>query len=169
MASEPAPEPDATGSIDIDASAEAVYALVSDPGALASLSTEYSGYSWLGGATHAVVGARFRGWNRKGLRRWVTVSTVTDASVGSVFAFDVAFGPLPIARWRYDIEPTARGCRVTESTWDHRRGVFRAVTTAFSGVRDRPAHNRRNIALTLAALKTRVEDGGGRDTRRPAS
>ncbi|NIJ15013.1 hypothetical protein FHU38_005421 [Saccharomonospora amisosensis] len=149
--------PDATGQIEIQAPAEKVYELLNDPGVLAELSGEYSGYKWLGQVRSAWPGARFRGYNRNGPRRWSTVATITDAEDGKRFAFDVSAGPLAISRWQYDIEQTDNGCLVTESTWDRRAGWLRTLTGPISGVRDRASANERNIAATLRGLKERVE------------
>ncbi|MFC4005399.1 SRPBCC family protein [Prauserella oleivorans] len=149
--------PDAQGEIDVDAPAERVYALVSDPGVLAELAGEYHGHRWLGGATEARPGARFRGHNRNGFRRWSTTCTVTDAEEGSRFAFEVTFGPLRISRWQYDLEPRDGGCRVVERTWDRRPDWFRTVTGPVLGVRDRAARNHANIQTTLTRLKARAE------------
>ncbi|WP_432848915.1 SRPBCC family protein [Amycolatopsis sp. CA-161197] len=97
--------PAATGSVSIAAPCSVVYALVSNPARLADLASEYHAHRWLDGATHATVGARFRGTNRRGLHRWTTTSTITAADEGRRFAFDVAFGPVPISRWEYVISP----------------------------------------------------------------
>ncbi|GAA1196034.1 SRPBCC family protein [Prauserella alba] len=152
-----AKEPDASGSIHIDASPEQVYALVSDPGVLAELAGEYEGFRWLDGATGARPGARFRGRNRNGFRRWSTTATVTDAAEGEKFAFDVGAGPLKVARWQYDLEPDGDGCRVVESTWDRRPGWARVVTGVALGTMDRAGINKRNIDKTLAGVKRRAE------------
>lgn len=149
--------PDATGQIEINAPAERIYELLSDPGVLAELAGEYAGYKWLGQVRSARPGARFRGYNRNGWRRWSTVATITDAEEGKRFAFDVSAGPLPVARWQYDIEPGEQGCKVIESTWDRRAGWLRTLTTPISGVRDRASANERNIAATLRGLKERIE------------
>ncbi len=85
--------------------------------------------------------------------------TVTAAEPGLCFAFDVAFAGVPIPRWRYDIEPSDTGCVVTESTWDRRPGWFKPVGDLVTGVRDRAAHNRRNIEQTLVQLKQAAESG----------
>ncbi|MGH3451638.1 MAG: SRPBCC family protein [Haloechinothrix sp.] len=151
--------PDATGQIDIAARPEYVYTLVSDPGVLAGLAAEYRGHRWLGGATQAAVGARFLGRNKNGFQRWMTVATITDAEDGARFAFDVTAGPIRSSRWQYDIEATDAGCRVTESTWDRRPGWLRTTAPLITGVKDRAAHNQRNIEATLRALKERAERG----------
>lgn len=149
-------EPSASGRVEINAAPEDVYALVSDPGALASLAEEYAGHRWLGGASRAAVGVRFRGSNRRGFRRWSTLSTITDASVRR-FAFDVSAFGLPVARWQYDIEPVGGGCVVTESTWDRRATWWRYSTSLFTGVWQRDTCNHANIETTLARLKDRAE------------
>lgn len=150
-------QPDAMGEIDIGAGPENVYALVSDPGVLAGLAAEYQGHRWLGGARRAEPGARFVGHNKKGVRRWMTVATITDASSGERFAFEISAGPMKAARWQYDIEATGEGCRVTESTWDKRPGWTRPVLDFVSGIKDRAAHNKANIDTTLRSLKERAE------------
>jgi len=151
--------PDATGRIEIDAAPAVVYALVSDPGRLADLAEEYVGHRWVGDATGPAVGAQFKGSNRRGFRRWSTLSTITDADPGRRFGFDVTstFG-LPVARWQYDFEPAGDGCAVTESMWERRPAWFRVPTSTVTGVWDRATANTANIASTLARLKASVEE-----------
>jgi hypothetical protein len=87
------------------------------------------------------------------------VATIAAAQEGERFAFEVAFGPVPVSRWQYDIEATDVGCRVTESTWTRVPRWFTRAAAPFVGVRDRDERNRRNIALTLRRLKDRAESG----------
>lgn len=143
--------PDAQGRIEIAAPPERVYALVSNPAALAGFAAEYRGHRWLDGATEAAVGARFVGRNENGLQRWITVATITDADPGRRFAFDVTAGPIKFARWQYDIEATEQGCRVAEKTWDRRSALLRKAAPLISGVKDRVAHNQRNIETTATS------------------
>lgn len=150
-------EPTVTDRIGVAAPPETVYALVSDPGSLAELAGEYSGFRWLEGATRAVPGARFRGINRNGVRRWRTTSTITDAEAGKRFAFEVKAGPLRVARWQFDIEHTEDGCVVTESTWTHAPTWMQVAVSPVVGVWDRQRRNRDNIAITLRHLKERAE------------
>ncbi len=151
-------QPSATGKIAITAPPEKVYALVSDPGALAGMAEEYEGHRWVGDAKAVAVGAKFRGRNRRGVRRWSTLSTITDAEEGKRFAFEVTtFAGLPVARWQYDIEASGGGCVAVESTWDRRPGWLRGPTSLFTGVWKRDDANRANIAATLARLKATAE------------
>ena len=76
-----------------------------------------------GGATGPQPGAKFRGTNRIGKRKWKTVATVVDAEPGRRFSFRVATMGLKVAEWSYAFEPTATGCRVTE-TWIEQRARF---------------------------------------------
>ncbi|UUV28033.1 SRPBCC family protein [Amycolatopsis roodepoortensis] len=148
----------ATGKIAIAAPPEKVYALVSDPGALADMAEEYEGHQWVGATKEPAVGAKFRGRNRRGFRRWSTLSTITDADEGKRFAFEVTtFAGLPVSRWQYDIEATDDGCVAVESTWDRRPAWLRGPTSLFTGVWKRDDANRANIAATLARLKAAAE------------
>jgi hypothetical protein len=148
-------------SVEIAASPDAVYAVVTDVAGLPRWAAETVGCRWVGGATGAAVGARFRGANRRGPVRWSTTCTVTAADPGRTFAFGVTgFAGIPVSEWRYDIEPVGDGCRVTESWRDLRPLAARLVGGVAIGVLDRPAHNRANMRRTLAALKRHLEPGG---------
>jgi hypothetical protein len=152
----------AQAEVSIDADPDRVYALVTDLPTLASLAEEARAMEWRkGDAAHA--GAVLKGRNRNGIHRWSTTCTVTDAEPGQVFAFDVRYLGLPIARWRYDIislnDTAAGGCRVTERTWDRRPGWFTKTAWIGTGVRDRDAANAEHIKLTLQRLKEQAEAG----------
>ena len=154
-----APTPDAHGSVTIAADPAAVYALLTDLPTLASLAEEAESMRWRKG-TGAAPGAVFSGENRNGSRTWTTKCTVTAADPGRVFAFDVhSAGIVPIAHWRYDIEPTAEGCTVTESTWDRRPRWILKPAARTTGISDRTAANFEHIRLTLQRLKQRAESG----------
>lgn len=155
-------EPSASAHTEVHASPDAVYALVSDMPEMARLAEEIDHVSWLGGATQAAVGVRFRGHNKKTWRRWSTTSKVTDADPGRRFAFEVSsVAGIPVARWQYDIEPTENGCRVAEHTWDRRPAWFRPLANMISGVKNRAEHNRRNMERTLSRLKAAAEAARG--------
>jgi hypothetical protein len=147
---------------DVDAPAEVVYALVTDVTRMGEWSPENMGCRWLGEPAGPAVGARFRGANRIGWRRWSTTCTVTAAEPGRVFAFSVRYGPLPTSDWSYRIEPTATGCTVTETWSDRRSGWFRVSSVPAMGIRDRAVHNRAGMRATLAALKKAAETAGAR-------
>jgi uncharacterized protein YndB with AHSA1/START domain len=137
-----------------------VYEMVSDLPRMGEWSNENAGGSWLGGATAAAPGARFRGRNRNGVRVWKTLVTVTDVEPGRRLGFRVSLGPVPISQWRYDVEPTAGGCRVTESWRDLRPGWFVPIARVATGVADRPTHTEAGMALTLERLGAAAEAAG---------
>jgi hypothetical protein len=113
-----------TASVRIDARPDVVYGLITDLPTLASLAEEAVAMKWRKGDA-ARPGAVFVGHNENGDRRWTTKCTVTEAEPGRVFAFDVRYTVIPIARWQYDVVASDRGCQVSESTWDRRPRWFR--------------------------------------------
>jgi hypothetical protein len=150
-------EPSARARTEIGAPPEKIYELVSDLPGMARLAEEFRGGSWLGGVSTARVGARFRGHNRRGWRRWSTTATVIDTDPGQRFAFTVTSFGIPVARWQYDIEATGDGCRVTESTWDRRPAWFAPIAGLATGARNRAEVNQRNMERTLERLKSAAE------------
>jgi hypothetical protein len=151
------PDAPVSRSTAVDAPAEAVWAIVSDLPGMGRLSLENTGGRWTGGATGPAVGARFRGANKRGARRWSTSVRVTDCEPGRRFAFDVSSGGLGVARWSYEITPHGAGCTVTE-TWEDRRGRPMALLGRLvSGVGDRAAFTAQSIEQTLAAVKRVAE------------
>lgn len=136
----------------IAAPAEMLYDIVSDLTRMGELSPENAGGKWTSGSTGPTIGAKLRGTNRRGWRRWPTTATVLEADRGRAFSFRVDVGPMKIARWGYRFEPDEGGTRVTE-TWDDPRDWFaRLVGLVVSGVSDRATHNRGTMEVTLANL-----------------
>lgn len=149
--------PAAGAEVTIAAEPDKVYALITDLPTLASLGDEIATMEWRKGNS-AQPGAVFKGHNRNGAKQWTTTCTVTDAEPGRAFAFDVRYTVLPIAHWRYDIEPAeGGGCRVSERTWDRRPAWFAKVAPRATGVKDRAAANSAHIETTLQRLKEKAE------------
>ena len=137
----------------VPAPAEQVWQMVADVTRMGDWSPETTSCRWLGDATGPTVGAKFKGSNRKGFRRWSTTCTVTAAEPGRRFAFKVDYGPVPISTWEYDFAADADGTAVTES-WTDRRPLWMKIGSApVMGVADRGGHNRRTMEATLAALR----------------
>ena len=74
---------------EINAPADRVWAMVSDLPRMGEWSPENAGGKWLGGATGPKSGAKFRGLNRIGKRKWNTMVTVVVADPGRRFTFRV--------------------------------------------------------------------------------
>lgn len=151
-------EPSAQSSIDIAAPPELVYRIVTDVENTPDWAEETSRCTWVGGASEAAVGAKFRGVNKHNGRKWAMGCTVTEADAGKRFAFKVSLLGVPTALWRYDIEPADGGCRITEST---RRvapnGPTILVNKFYLGIPNRDQHNQRNIERSLQRLKEFAE------------
>jgi hypothetical protein len=149
-------QPAIVGSIEIIACPDTIYGLIAD----------LSQWNRFVVETHApaqalpaplVAGTTFHAWNSNGLWRWRTTTTILQAVPSRTLAFEVKSFRRPVATWRYDIVPTARGSRVTESTRDRRSRTMCVISVVSTGVTNRAAHNQRNIDLTLARLKAEAE------------
>ena len=147
--------------VEIAAPAEDVWRLVSDLPAMGRWSPENRGGRWVGGAGGPAVGARVRGSNGRGPRRWSTDVRVTTCEPGRAFAFDVRALGLAVSRWSYEVRPTPTGCSLTE-TWEDRRGrAMNAIGVLVSGVKDRSGWTATSIEQTLAAVKADAERANG--------
>lgn len=143
---------------EIGAPADTVWAMVSDVTRMGEWSPENQGGKWLDGATAAQPGAKFRGTNRRGKRRWKSVATVVEAEPGRRFSFRVtAGGGFKVAEWSYSFEPTATGCRVTETWKDQRSRFFKPISGLATGVTDRATYNRAGMEQTLERLAAAAE------------
>lgn len=153
-------EPAATGRVTVNAAAADVYRVISDPATMIRFAEEAYAVRWLDGATEAAVGARFRGLNRNGRRRWQAICRITELEPGRRCTHEVSTtSNVPISRWRYEVEPAGDGCVVTESNWILAPLWFIPVAIMITGVVNRPGLNRANIATTLHRLKAHVEAG----------
>ena len=148
---------------------QVLYDLVSDVTRMGDWSPETTSCRWLGGTTGPRVGARFRGSNRMGWRRWSTQCTVVAADPGARFGFHVDLAGLPISRWTYEFLPEGQATRVRESWTDRRPGWMDRLARPVMGIHDRSAHNRAGMEATLAALRRFAESTGGTTTSGPST
>jgi uncharacterized protein YndB with AHSA1/START domain len=104
-------------SIEIAAPPELVYDLIADVIRMGEWSPECYRCEWLGGATAAAPGVRFRGYNRLGPLRWERTAVVNTADRGLEFAFTTVNDDADReeTRWRYTMQPSASGTVLTES------------------------------------------------------
>jgi uncharacterized protein YndB with AHSA1/START domain len=142
----------------IAAPADELWKLVSDVTRMGDWSPETTSCAWIGQPAEPVAGARFRGRNQRGVRRWSTVCTVVASKPGEVFAFEAKAGPLKIARWEYHFAPDGTSCRVTEQWIDQRGGAMKVIGKIVSGIGDRASHNRAGMESTLQALASATEN-----------
>lgn len=142
-------------SIDIECPPELAFATVSDLPGMGRLSPENTGGEWLGGATGPKLGAKLKGTNARDKDSWYTVAKVVAYDPPRRFAFDVSFRVFKLSQWVFDIEPTASGCRVTESWTDRRNAIVRKQGDA-DGFK-RADYTRESIRTTLERLKQLCE------------
>lgn len=109
--------PTARASIDIAATSEAVWALVTDITLMAELSHELQAVEWLDDGSEPELGRRFQGTSRHpAIGEWQTVSTIVECVPGQRFAWQVGGGDdQPSATWTFDLEATAAGTRLTQT------------------------------------------------------
>lgn len=144
-------ETTASTSIDIAASPEAVYGILTDLSRISEISPECYKSEWEDGSTSAEVGAKFRGYNQNGDMKWDAGCVVVAADPGREWAFEVPAQDGRRTLWRYEIEATSSGCRVTES-----------FDSPILDMEFFQKHNRysllvKNIAQTLENLKAVAE------------
>jgi uncharacterized protein YndB with AHSA1/START domain len=102
----------------VAASPRCVYDLVANMPRMGEWSPECQRVEWTDGAVTPAEGARFIGHNRGGpggLMRWSRRGRVLVADPGREFAFVTEEGGKDSTIWRYRLEPTGGGARVTES------------------------------------------------------
>lgn len=168
-ATAPITEPTAESSADVAATPQEVWAIVADVTRTPEWSPVCVRCEWVGDARQPVVGARFRGHNRLNGARWSRTCVVTESEPGAVFAFSTEFKGQESTRWRYRLEPTATGTRVTEAYQVVLIPPWLRVLRRLPGVVAKSERDTRwNIATSLDRLKALAERGvSGRGTPPP--
>lgn len=146
-------------SVRIEAAPARVWELIGDPTRMGEWSPECHRVAWAGGDGSPRIGAKFKGHNRLGWRRWTTTGTIVAFEPEHEIGWDVDFAGFAIARWSYRIEADVGGasCTVVEAFCDRRGQAFRVLGPAARGVRDYEAHNRAGMQETLARVKAAAE------------
>lgn len=147
--------PDVVVSEVVDAPPSKVWELVGDPSRIGEISPETYSIRWLGGASGPKPGARFVGWNRKGLLRWPTTSTIAEYEPERTISWDVDVVGQSVARWSFTLEPEGGRTRVVQRWQDKRTPI--AALVGKGRTSDSPSHNKAGMERTLATVKRRVE------------
>ena len=142
---------------DIGAPPSEVYAAISDVTRMGEWSEECYSCDWHEGFDAPAVGATFDGHNRHGDHEWTTQGRVFEADPGRAFAFECSMMDFHYSTWGYRIEPTERGCKVTEWSEDLRPESVLEFSQQVSGVVDRTGRNRETMSLTLDRLAVALE------------
>ncbi len=135
-------------SVEIAASPEAVYALVSDLPRMGEWSPENQGGTWLDGGT-GNVGDWFEGFNKSGEREWLRPVEVAVADPGKDFTIAVTGVEANCTWWSYEMEPSGAGTKLTERWW------VVNLTEAMAAATEEQRQAR--FAATPAMLQTTVE------------
>jgi Polyketide cyclase / dehydrase and lipid transport len=138
-------------SIEIKASPEAVYDLVSDLPRMGEWSPENIGGEWQSGGS-GQVGDRFIGHNRTSERAWSVPVMVTVAERGRCFEFVTRPDEGPYVRWTYRLEPSGTGTRVTE-IWDVEKLSPGRRSHTQEQLDERSRYTEGMLTKTLAAIK----------------
>lgn len=128
---------------------EEAWGLIADITRMGEWSPETTQAVWRGGADCPAVGARFKGTNQMGSKKWRSTGTVTACDPGRRFAFDVSIGPFSVAEWAYEFEPTDDGCLVTELWQDRRGALVTWLSPLITGTKDRARRNEETMTVTL--------------------
>jgi polyketide cyclase/dehydrase/lipid transport protein len=143
-------------SVTIEAAPEEVWALVSDITKMGRFSDSNTGGKWILGASGPAVGARFIGFNKRGMARWLTTCKVIECEPERKFAFQVNENKM---QWGWRIEPGENGGTLL-TQWRHRTGEPAAPIKAvanllFKGKLDSEMCD--GMTTTLAAVKAEAE------------
>jgi len=136
---------------------EAAWELIADITRMGNWSPETTSAEWTGGSGGPVPGARFKGINQMGAKKWRSDCVVTACVPGKRFAFNVKAGPFKVAGWTYEFAATDSGCLVTELWEDHRGTLVTWISPAITGTKDRARRNQETMTVTLQRLAAALE------------
>jgi hypothetical protein len=144
-------EPTVEERIDIAARPERVWPLVSDITLFVGISPELVAVEWAGGDGDApCVGREFVGINaNEHFGRWQTTATVTECEEPVVFAWTVGDLDAPNTTWRFRLEPTGYGTRLSQ--WMRLGSGPSGLTVAIERMPDK---EERIVARRLAEFST---------------
>jgi hemerythrin superfamily protein len=100
----------------VDTAPEAVWDVVGDVTRIGEWSHECVGAQWLGDATKAQPGARFRGRNRNGIIRWGRLCEIVDVQPGALVWRTVPTRLYPdSSEWRIKLHHVETGTRIEQT------------------------------------------------------
>ena len=118
-------------------------------------SPEATGADWIDGGT-GKTGDWFEGHNKSGEREWSRACQVACADPGKDFTFVVGGVEDNCTWWSYEMEPTARGTKVTERWWFVNKTPGLAAATP-EQLAARVAMTPEMMQQTLAGIKATAE------------
>ena len=147
-------------SIEINASPETVWSLVTDMERYGEWSSENTGGYWRknedGVPGTGEVGDEFVGINRRGDDEWKALVEIIVREENKAFAFVTGGSAMNLIHWRYDIEPTDSGTTLTES-----RALMNLsplmIEHGDEEIQYRAANAKESITATLKGMKAAAE------------
>ncbi len=143
--------------VNMAATPDEVWKLVSDVTQIGRYSPETFEAEWIDGATGPEVGARFRGHVKRngiGPKYWTTC-TVVESEPGREFSFGVGNSDIPLNVWRYRLKPVGDTTDVTESFELIDNFGMRLYWLMLGWARGK--RNRNDMRTTLERMKAVVE------------
>ena len=145
-------------SVDIAASPQTVFALVSDLPRMGEWSPENQGGRWEDGSSGAT-GDIFHGTNKIGEREWTVACEITVADPGSTFEWitGASEDEGPYVRWRYDFVDNGTGGTTMTEIWDVELlpPTLRALSDEQLAGRKKQVHGA--MQATVAGIKATAE------------
>lgn len=147
-------------SIEINASPETVWSLVTDMERYGEWSSENTGGYWRknedGVPGTGEVGDEFVGINRRGDDEWKALVEIIVREENKAFAFVTGGSAMNLIHWRYDIEPTDSGTTLTES-WALMNLSPLMIEHGDKEIQYRAANAKESITATLKGMKAAAE------------
>ena len=147
-------------SIEINASPETVWSLVTDMERYGEWSSENTGGYWRknedGVPGTGEVGDEFVGINRRGDDEWKALVEIIVREENKAFAFATGVSAMNLIHWRYDIEPTDSGTTLTES-WALMNLSPLMIEHGDEEIQYRAANAKESITETLKGMKAAAE------------
>ena len=147
-------------SIEINASPEKVWSLVTAMDRYGEWSSENTGGYWRkneeGIPGTGAVGDEFVGINRIGDDEWKALVEIIVREENKTFAFVTGGTAMNLIHWRYDLEPSDSGTTLTES-WALMNLSPLMIEHGDEEIEFRAANAKESIAATLKGMKAAAE------------
>lgn len=147
-------------SIEIDASTNTVWSLITDMERYGEWSSENTGGYWRkneeGVPGTGEVGDEFVGINRRGEDEWKALVEIIERKEGQSFAFVTGGSAMNLVHWRYDLEANGESTTLTES-WALMNLSPLMIEHGENEVQSRAANARESITATLQGMKAAAE------------
>ena len=147
-------------SIEINASPEKVWSLVTAMDRYGEWSSENTGGYWRkneeGIPGTGAVGEEFVGINRIGDDEWKALVEIIVREEHKTFAFVTGGTAMNLIHWRYDLEPSDSGTTLTES-WALMNLSPLMIEHGDEEIQFRAANAKESIAATLKGMKAAAE------------